>query len=109
MSNKDIEFLKQGVLSSLNGSVQESGIRVNVDAWLNMGSSEWKEIDDKTRAYAYQAAKMHGWSEGALRDIVKTYCPDFKPDFVDYIFSHLNYLTETYPTKEIKKNDRKEN
>jgi hypothetical protein len=101
LAKKEIKMSKldNNILTSLEGDIQSQGIRISASAWLDFGSEDWKKTSDKAKAYAYQAAKITGWSETAIRNIASHFFPHHKPDFQDYIFSHLRFLESQYPAE----------
>lgn len=84
------------LLSQLDGSVQSQGIRVSAKSWLDMGSDEWKEVDDKTKAYAYQAAQLTGWKDEAIKEVVNHAFP-YLNSVIDYTLIQLKELAKQYP------------
>lgn len=87
------------VFNTLDGSVQSQGVRVDARAWLDMGSKSWSETDDKTRARAYQAAKVTGWSDDALIAIMVESLPHLDQDIMEYTVGMLHDLDKKYPAK----------
>lgn len=85
------------VLSQLDGAVQSQGVRIGALAWLDLGSKEWAETDDKTRAAAYQAAQVTGWTEESLKDTMRQAYPHILPSVLDYTFGVLRRLSQSYP------------
>lgn len=86
--------------SFLNSSVQSQGIKVDFRAWLDMGSQEWKETPEKVKAYAYQAAKVCGWTDAGLKKII---LDEFTPRVDDFManvtMDTLQALAEQFPAK----------
>ena len=61
---------------TLNGSVQSQGIKVDVRAWLDMGSKEWQDTEPDIKARAYQAALVTGWTDqGLISFMTKEFAP----------------------------------
>lgn len=86
------------VVNSLNGNVHSQGIRIGHKAWLDMGSKEWEETSPENKAHAYQAAKLTGWTDKGLRQIILS---EFRPrldDFwADLIIDTLHSLEKEHP------------
>jgi hypothetical protein len=58
------------LINALNGSVQSQGVKVDAPGWLDMSSKEWINTPDKAKATAYQAAKVTGWTDKALLNLM---------------------------------------
>ncbi len=95
MSTNKVAF--QRIIDTLDGCVNAQGIKVKFPAWMVMGSKEWDATPDQIKAYAYQAAKVTGWTNESL---VKAVCNVY--EFVDvhmakYTVSLLEDMTKQYP------------
>ncbi len=90
------------VLSQLDGSVQSQGVPISFNAWLNMGSDEWKATDERTKAYAYQAAMATGWTDEGIKSLLKITCPHILPSLMNYTFECLQLYANTYPVEIVK-------
>lgn len=85
------------VLSSLNGSVHSQGVKVNERAWLDMGSKDWAETPDAVKAAAFQAAKVTGWTEESIKDIMMECYPHIKEFLIDQTLETLRDLEQQFP------------
>lgn len=91
------EEIVQAVLSQLEGSVQSQGIRLSAAAWLDLGSKDWREANDQDRAAAYQAATVTGWTDDAIKDIMRQACPHILPSIMDHTIRVLHDLAAKFP------------
>lgn len=89
----------ESLVSQLDGSVQSQGVRLSCRAWLDMGSREWQETDNKTRAAAYQAAKVTGWTDESIADIVRSAFPHIMASVLEYTLKQLVKWSEEYPVQ----------
>ena len=87
----------KAVINSINGSVQSQGIRVDVDAWLLIGSKEWEATPDEVKAYAYQAALATGWTDEALINAVVTNYSHLDRAMMEFVIEELHALKQAYP------------
>ena len=86
-----------GPESTLNGCVQAQGVKVNIENWLVMGSSEWSETPDKIKAWAYQAAIVTGWTDTALKMILNHKCSYMDEDMCNVVLGMLKEWAIEYP------------
>jgi hypothetical protein len=85
-------------VSSLNGSVYSQGVKVDHRAWLDMGSKEWMDTSDELKAAAYQAAKVCGWTDDGLKNIiVSSFSPRIDHFTADVIIETLQELANKHP------------
>ncbi len=85
------------VLSMLDGSVFSQGVKISHRQWLDMGSKEWSETSDKDKAAAYQAAKVTGWEEKAIRGLMLGVYGHLKESTLDMTFKLLEELVKLNP------------
>lgn len=88
---------EDAVISSINGSVQSQGIKVTVDNWLKMGCDEWKSTPEEVRAYAYQAARITGWTDKALCSAISRVYPHLDNDMMKFVIEELQALAKQHP------------
>lgn len=93
MNNKTL----QRIIETLEGNVQSQGIKVKFSNWMVIGSEEWNETPDQIKAYAYQAAKVCGWSEESLKTLVVGVYKHIDKDMANFTISELEHLTKIYP------------
>lgn len=85
-------------INSLNGSVHSQGIKIDHRAWLDMGSVEWKDTPDETKAAAYQAARVCGWTDEGLKSIIITeFAPRIDHFMADVTIESLRELASANP------------
>ncbi len=95
--NLDIGTGAEAMLSSLDGDVQSQGIKVSHRDWLDMGSKSWESTDDKTKAAAYQAAKICGWEDGRLKALMLQQYKHLDQHMIDFTIKELQALAGRYP------------
>ncbi len=91
----DIAFRR--IVDTLDWCVQAQGIKVRFPAWMVMGSQEWNAISDQTRAYAYQAAKITGWSKQSLIAAVCNLYEFIDKHVANFTIDFLEDLVKEYP------------
>lgn len=94
MDNNKIAF--QRIIDTIDGNVQSKNIKVKFSAWMVIGSKEWEETSDETKAHAYQAALALGWTKESL---IKTVCAVYDhidPHMAKFTVSLLEELSETH-------------
>lgn len=85
---------------SLNGSVQSQGLKIDIKAWLDMGSQEWKDTENRVKAAAYQAAKVCGWTDAGLKAIIiGEYGPRIDQFMADVTIETLQDLAKEHPVE----------
>jgi hypothetical protein len=65
-----VDYGDDNIVNSLNGDIYAAGIKIDMRAWLDMGSSEWHNTDPSVRAAAFKAAINAGWTENGLSAIM---------------------------------------
>jgi len=94
---EDFSTSGDGLLSSLDGSVQAQGIRVGHRDWLDMGSPGWQETEDNVKAAAYQAAHVTGWEDCRLQEIMQSCYCHITDHLMVTTIECLKELAEQYP------------
>ena len=93
---------------TLDGSVQSQGIHIGFRDWLDMGSQGWKDTPDKTKAYAYQAAMVCGWTDSGLVAIMlQEFAPRIDEDMADFTLNLLKEMVAEYPCETVQVREAK--
>lgn len=82
--------------NTLNGCVQSQGIKANIENWLIMGAEEWDKTPDQVKAWAYQAAGVTGWTDAALKNVLKSKLSYMDDDMSEVVLNILKDLSNTY-------------
>ena len=89
------------ILDTLNGSVYSQGIKIDARDWLDMGSEGWRATTDKQKAAAYQAAKVTGWTDKGLYEImIKQFGPRIDEFQADLTLGLLRDYEKEYPIEQ---------
>lgn len=96
------------VIVSLDGAVQGQGIKASVDDWLNIGSDSWGKTPNEIKAAAYQAAKVSGWKDAGLLQVIIR-CWKMDEDMAKFTLETLKELEIQHPFQvdEIRKDESK--
>lgn len=85
---------------SLNGSVHSQGVKIDIPAWLDMGSQEWQNTSGELKAAAYQASKVCGWTDDGLKVIMKSeFAPRVDDFMADVTLETLQDLAKQFPVE----------
>jgi len=88
-------------LTALDGSVQSQGIKASFKDWLDIGSEEWQKTPDKVKAAAYQAAKVCGWRDEGLKQLILNQLTPRSDEFTaEFTLDILKKLAATYPVEQ---------
>lgn len=86
------------IVNSLNGCVHSQGIKISHKAWLDIGSEEWQNTTEQQKSYAYQAAKLRGWTDQGLKAlIIQEFQPRIDEFMAELIVEELREFGEKYP------------
>jgi len=99
------------VLTSLDGAVQRQGIKLEARDWLDIGSETWSKTSDYDKAAAYQAAKMVGWKDEGLKQVIlRCWGERFDASQADAVIEILQSLEKQHPLEieELKKETHKD-
>ena len=86
------------MFSSLDGDVYAQGLTIGHRAWLDMGSEEWQQTPDASKAAAYQiATKIGGWDEARIKEMVLRRYKHLKESILDLTLESLKELSLLHP------------
>jgi len=86
---------EQSVLELLDGNVQSQGFRISHREWLDLGKAQ--KTPDEIKAAAYQAAKLTGWDDDALKSLMISSYPHVTDFIMDVTLNELRDLAEKHP------------
>lgn len=86
------------LIDALDGSVQSQRIKISARDWLDIGSAEWAKTPHAVKAAAYQAAKITGWTDAGLKNVMlKSWGPRIDEPMADYVLNLLSEWSKEYP------------
>lgn len=86
--------------SSLIGDLSSQGVKTDYRGWLDMGSVQWLETTKQEKGIAYQAAKLVGYQdEGLIQIILKEFSPRIDQFSAEITIETLKDYAQEFPVE----------